>query len=579
MAQDPVDISIIIPTYNREKFLGTAIESALSQMPIEAKIEIIVVDDGSTDSTSKLVDKYKNRIRYLRIPHSGKPAVARNSGASIARGKYLAFLDSDDEWIRGKLQYQYRIMEKYDVDVLCGEVIELTDKAPPKTIYGPSKIHSLSFSGLVKTNQVNTLTVMMKKSVFDELGGFPESDQLRVNEDYFLWLKAASSSYSLSKTEKVLARYRVHSGNISKDSHLDAIKKLLVVYDQIWPHITNKVKLQILEKQIFSTQLNFSRMADEMAYKIPDISVVMSMYNAEKFLKVAVDSILSQTESNFEFIIIDDGSMDSSFAIIEGYKDSRIRIIRQTNHGLVYSLNKGIHIARAKYIARMDADDISDHKRFECQLAWIRESDDRVLVSSCFSLISYDEGMEIGTRIIFPNNTEFIRDAFLYTNPIAHGGSMYRKDIVTEVGLYRDTYGPTEDYDLWRRIPTKYTIGILPDTLFFYRINNPLSISQSKNDVQQKFVEKIRNEQWSIYHPKINALNNYKYYKKLRIYDYDSSASLADVFISHFYTITSRAIILRKKRAFLNGIITICLIKPSLLIDLAKVFSTVIIRR
>ena len=115
---------------------------------------------------------------------------------------------------------------------------------------------------------------------------------------------------------------------------------------------------------------------------MPKVSVVMSVCNSEPFIRDAINSILGQTFQDFEFIIINDGSTDGSLQIIQSYGDSRIRITSQENLGLTKSLNKGIGIARGEYIARQDADDISEPSRLEKQVAVLEQNSRAVLVSS-----------------------------------------------------------------------------------------------------------------------------------------------------------------------------------------------------
>src|SRR5690606_30041678 len=121
------------------------------------------------------------------------------------------------------------------------------------------------------------------------------------------------------------------------------------------------------------------------------ITVLMPVYNAEKYLREAIDSVLNQTFKNFEFLIIDDGSNDASVEIIESYKDSRIRLIHnQTNSGISYTLNRGIHLSSFDLIARMDADDISHKQRLEKQYKYALKYSDYSLFSSWVRIINND---------------------------------------------------------------------------------------------------------------------------------------------------------------------------------------------
>src|SRR5437868_7347070 len=125
----------------------------------------------------------------------------------------------------------------------------------------------------------------------------------------------------------------------------------------------------------------------------PLVSVIMTVYNAQEYLNMAVDSILNQTYKNLEFIIINDGSTDNSGHIIEAYNDPRIKYIPQKNQGLAAALNKGIGLAKGKYIARMDHDDISYQMRLEKQVEFMEDNREVAMAGTSFDLIDSDSGI------------------------------------------------------------------------------------------------------------------------------------------------------------------------------------------
>lgn len=226
----------------------------------------------------------------------------------------------------------------------------------------------------------------------------------------------------------------------------------------------------------------------------PIVTVLMSVYNGERFLREAIEGILDQTYEDFEFLIIDDGSKDSSSKIIRSYNDERIRLIEQKNHGFIYSLNKGVELAHGKYIARMDQDDISFPARLERQVK-ILDSNPRVgAVSTFFELINFEDSKPIGITMVFPNNNIDIKRALYIHNPMAHGSTTFRKEAWQQAGKYRDEYHPPEDYDLWRRIAQNWDLAIVPDVLFQYRINNPDSMSQRTIPAVERNLKKIHQE-------------------------------------------------------------------------------------
>ena len=199
----------------------------------------------------------------------------------------------------------------------------------------------------------------------------------------------------------------------------------------------------------------------------PLISVIMPVYNTAPFVKEAIESVLHQTENDFELIIINDASSDESIEVISGIADPRIRIINnEKNLGLAVTLNKGIRAATGKYIARMDGDDIAMHNRFEEQLKAIKIADRKSLISSTCLLID-ESGNKIGkwkddTKYITPRA---IRNQLPNNNCIVHPSVFVRKDVLSDF-FYDPEQHESEDYDLWLRMAS--------DKVQFLKIEQPL---------------------------------------------------------------------------------------------------------
>ena len=202
-------VSVIVPAYNRAKTIGSAIESVFAQG--YAPIEIIVVDDGSTDATSEVVAGYGERVGYLALEHSGSPAFVRNAGIRASRGEFVAFLDSDDLWLPGKLEQQMRFFEQEpEVGMVCGKYVQFEEESGPDSeVQFPE---AGGFAELFSANFVGTLTVVIRRSCLDAVGVFDE--RLLIAEDYELWLRVASQ-YEIRMLGEVVARYRRHSGNLT----------------------------------------------------------------------------------------------------------------------------------------------------------------------------------------------------------------------------------------------------------------------------------------------------------------------------------------------------------------------------
>ena len=202
----------------------------------------------------------------------------------------------------------------------------------------------------------------------------------------------------------------------------------------------------------------------------PLVSVVMSVYKGEKYLAEAIESILNQTFRDFEFIIIDDGSTDSTPQILEQYReaDSRVHIYSQENRGLIASLNRGCRLAKGKYIARMDADDISLPARFARQVKFLSEHADIGVLGTWIEYID-ENGNSTGTWRM-PVQPEVVDWALLFGTCLAHPSVMMRRTAVEQVGWYHAGMLYAEDYDLWSRMRETTLLANLPDTLVQRRV-------------------------------------------------------------------------------------------------------------
>lgn len=213
----------------------------------------------------------------------------------------------------------------------------------------------------------------------------------------------------------------------------------------------------------------------------PVVSVVMSVYNGEKYLREAIDSVLNQTFSDFEFIIINDGSSDKSLSIIQSYNDKRIVLIdNDGNKGLIFSLNKGLEIAKGKYIARMDADDINLPERFKKQVDFL-ESNTSIGVLGC-DYISFAEN---SSQIVKSIHDKFkIKSFLLFTATMCHPTLMLRKQILVDNNLnYSENAKHVEDYDLWCRLVLLTDFCNLNELLFKYR-DHASQVSHKNIDTQ-----------------------------------------------------------------------------------------------
>ncbi|EAX48431.1 glycosyl transferase, family 2 [Thermosinus carboxydivorans Nor1] len=208
----------------------------------------------------------------------------------------------------------------------------------------------------------------------------------------------------------------------------------------------------------------------------PKVSVILPVYNCQDYLHRAIDSILGQTFTDFEFIIIDDGSSDNSLKIIEAYNDARIVLIRhEKNMGLVASLNKGIDAAQGTYIAVMHGDGISKPERLARQVEFM---DCHPNIAVCGSWVE-TFGECAKTVWGYPIDPGLAKCSLLFRNIIAHPSVLMRRNILISEGMrYLDLYPHAEDYALWVTIAKKYDITNLPQVLLKHRITSKFKQQQ-----------------------------------------------------------------------------------------------------
>lgn len=225
---------------------------------------------------------------------------------------------------------------------------------------------------------------------------------------------------------------------------------------------------------------------------MPLVSILMPVYNTAPYLREALDSMLSQTFTDFELIVLNDCSPDDAEAILDTYTDPRIvRYKGEKNAGLSNVLNVGLSIARGKYIARMDSDDISLPNRLQVQVDYLETHPEIDLVSVGMQLFGAKEEVWIREQ-----NPEKVKINALFHSPILHASSVWRKDSFEKQDLrFRQEMVPAEDYDLWARALLKgLKLVNLPDVLYKYRTHpNQATLQTDKTsaksrDVQQEYL-------------------------------------------------------------------------------------------
>jgi glycosyltransferase involved in cell wall biosynthesis len=205
---------------------------------------------------------------------------------------------------------------------------------------------------------------------------------------------------------------------------------------------------------------------------VPDVTVLMPVFNAERHVGAAIESILAQTHRDFELLIVDDGSTDRSLEIAASYRDSRVRLITLgENRGLSGALNRGLAEAQCDWIARQDADDVSAPERLARQMATVARRPGLALLGCQAHAI--DEHRRALAPVNRPVDEISIRWYGLFDNPFIHSTVLMRREVVwTELGGFDGAFDPySQDYALWGRVMERYPVLNLPDRLLTYRVS------------------------------------------------------------------------------------------------------------
>lgn len=233
MTKGLVRVSVVIPTYNRADFLPEAIDSALSQ---DVGLEVILVDDGSVDNTPTVMQRYRDdsRVCYIIQQNQGQ-SVARNRGIAEAQGEFIAFLDSDNRWLPGKLKAELAIMDANPkVDVVYGDVISIDEQGRELHRYNLHRYSGRITPYMLVDNIVSMNTSLTRSAIFDELGAFNTQD--RIAEDYELWLRL-SVSCRFYYLPMFMCEYRIMANQLSSDKarRLGANESILLNFLKQYP--------------------------------------------------------------------------------------------------------------------------------------------------------------------------------------------------------------------------------------------------------------------------------------------------------------------------------------------------------
>jgi glycosyltransferase involved in cell wall biosynthesis len=234
------EVSVIIPTWNRAATIAAAITSALNQT--HRPLEVLICDDGSTDNTREIVESFNDeRVRWLSGHHAGRPAVPRNRGIREARGQWLAFLDSDDQWEPKKLSEQLDVTHRVGCHAACTNALRLVSGEGIQGRLLSWEQRRVTFANLMDCNQVICSSAIIHRSLFELVDGFPEGPQLTALEDYALWLRVTTQT-DFAYLDEPLVVYRDDPGSSLRKDDPDVWTQREIVFGNFLEWATKQKK-------------------------------------------------------------------------------------------------------------------------------------------------------------------------------------------------------------------------------------------------------------------------------------------------------------------------------------------------
>ncbi|MFC5468835.1 glycosyltransferase family 2 protein [Cohnella suwonensis] len=491
MGKNLPKVSIVIPVYNGANYLHEAIHSALTQT--YSNIEIIVVNDGSRDEgeTEKIALSYGNRIRYFHKENGGV-ATALNLGIRYMTGEYFSWLSHDDMYTPEKIERQMEILEKVTHDTilfggyeLINEKSEKFAQVDPGTIYPEVKLN-IPVLPLLR-GLINGCALLIHKSHFKRVGLFDPA--LRSTQDYDLWFKMFRGA-KIKYHQGLYVKTRSHSEQGTKKSeHEEDCSKLWIymmdninddemceIDGSVYSFRKNQEKF-LKESTPFATAIAYSEILSKQAEldieQIRDnckVSVIIPFNNRISLLIKSIESVLNQSHSNFEIILIDDGTTDDLTPVRKLMKKEkkRIRFFIQDHKGASAARNLGMEKACGDYIAFLDSDDLFERDKLKIQLEYMIRNGYE------FSHTSYQKITIDGDFLETVNSNVFSGRVFpriLSDCPIATPTVMIKRSIIKDKRFKEEFLICGEDTCFWIDIAFKYPLWGLDQALTLVRIS------------------------------------------------------------------------------------------------------------
>ncbi len=438
-------VSVIVPVYNGERYLDATLKSIFEQD--YEPVEIIVVDDGSTDRTADIVKSYPV-VRYIYQSNQG-PSVARNTGIAAAQGELIGFLDADDVWMPEKLSKQVGYLNGHpDVDFVYAHrrmIIEKEVEKPPWW-HDEKDMPCLGASNM-----------LARKMVFKHVGLFNPDYRFGENAE---WLaRARDAGIHMAILPETLLILRIHNNN--QTYHLKEMRSNIL-----------KALKSSIDRQRGKDRIEKTDSPEEEKARI---SVIIPVYNGEQYLAETLTSVMAQTYHPIEVIIVDDGSTDDSARIAKSF-GPLIKYYYKKNSGTAAAFNYGIEHAAGDYFAFLGADDLWTENKNEIQIKAFRDNPQADMVAGYVK------------QFYSPEMDEDERKKIRCTDEILPGhvipAMLIKRDAFFRVGLFEPQWVVGAEMSWYLRAKEKgLSLVMLPDLVLLRRLHK-----QNKGITQRKFI-------------------------------------------------------------------------------------------
>lgn len=453
---DMPTISVIIPTYNNGVELRRAILSIMRQDALlnnTCSVEIIIVNDGSNEICSAALYELTKEFtvcRLIQMKQQAGPAAARNTGIRSATGEIIGFLDADDEWPFNKLNTLLPYFQSDAIDVAGGKIKYIIKD-------GAASINMNFEDAQNSVTHVHLGALLVRKKVF-EMGLYFDTT-LTFSEDVDWWLRLREHHLGIIITEIITLLYHVHGKNMSINKSMEELQLLQIFHKSIRRREASPNSRYIPQLKDFRVHQND-----------PLISIILPLYNGKELVVKSLDSVLRQTYSHWELIIVDDGSTDQGADFIAAHYPQAI-IIRKKNAGVAAARNTGIQHSKGDIVAFLDQDD-------EWLPTKLREQWTLLQADPYCSFVTCNQKFICMPGVTLPAN--FSEKLLEEHRAFVPSALLIRKQALLSVSMFDESLEVSSDFDLIRRLRTAMFKECNADKLLLHKWFHGSNASQNK---------------------------------------------------------------------------------------------------